>query len=174
MNIYALFPLIATIAYIPLLVTTIGTRPWLRKHKLFTLFLISAIAWSLSSFFLRGNFFPELNFFFLQLVLITLSWMAVQLHCFTSSFFAPSEGRWLTFAYGSLLAIMILVQMGYMPEGVTAIGDKLYLDYGMGDIFLAIPLLTLVGRNLYVFGKRLKILVFNIYIKYDILLLFFF
>ena len=82
----------------------------------------------------------------------------MQLHCFTSSFFAAGEGRWLPFAYGSLLAVMIMVQLGYMPEGVTVIGDKLYLDYGIGDIFLAVPLLTLVARNLYVFGKRLKIL----------------
>jgi len=158
MNIYAIFPLVATIAYIPLLVTTIGTRPWLRKHKLFTLFLIAAMAWSLTSFFLRSNFFPHLNFFFLQLILITLTWMAVQFHCFTSSFFAPGEGRWLPFAYGSLLAIITMVLLGYIPEGVTASGDKLYLDYGSGVIFVAIPLLTLVARNVYVFGKRLKIL----------------
>ena len=158
MNIYALFPLIATIAYIPLLVTTIGTRPWLRKHKLFTLFLIAAMAWSLTSFFLRSNFFPQLNFFLLQLILITFAWMVVQFHCFTSSFFAPGEGRWLPFAYSSLLASITLVLLGYMPEGITASGDKLYLDYGTGIIFLAIPLLTLAARNVYVFQKRLRVL----------------
>ncbi len=158
MNIYALFPLIATIAYIPLLITTIGTRPWLRKHKLFTLFLIAAMTWSLTSVFLRSNFFPQHNFFLLQLILITLTWMAVQFHCFTSSFFAPGEGRWLPFAYGSMAAIIILVLLGYIPEGVTANGDKLYLDYGKGVIFLAIPLLTLVARNVYVFWKRLRVL----------------
>ena len=158
MNIYALFPLIATIAYIPLLVTTIGTRPWLRKHKLFTLFLIAAMAWSLTSFFLRSNFFPQLNFFLLQLILITFAWMVVQFHCFTSSFFAPGEGRWLPFAYVSLLAIVTMVLLDYIPEGVTASGDKLYLDYGKGVIFLAIPLLALVVRNVYVFRKRLRVL----------------
>ena len=158
MNIYALFPLIATIAYIPLLVTTISSRPWQRKHKLFTLFLIAAMTWSLTSVFLRSNFFPQLNFFLLQVILITLTWMAVQFHCFTSSFFAPGEGRWLPFAYGSLAAIIALVLLGYMPEGVTASGDKLYLDYGKGVIFLAIPLLTLVARNVYLFWKRLRIL----------------
>jgi len=158
MNIYALFPLIATIAYIPLLITTIGTRPWLRKHKLFTLFLIAAMTWSLTSVFLRSNFFPQHNFFLLQLILITLTWMAVQFHCFTSSFFAPGEGRWLPFAYGSLLAIITLVLLGYIPEGVTASGDKLYLDYGKGVIFMAIPLLVLVTRNVYVFRRRLRVL----------------
>ncbi len=158
MNIYALFPLIATIAYIPLLVTTIGSRPWMRKHKLFTLFLIVAMAWSLTSFFLRSNFFPQLNFFLLQLILITFSWMVVQFHCFISSFFAPGERRWLPFAYGSLLAIITLVLLGYIPEGVTTSGGKLYLDYGRGVIFLAIPLLALAARDVYVFRKRLRTL----------------
>ncbi len=158
MNIYALFPLIATIAYIPLLVTTISSRPWQRKHKLFTLFLIAAMAWSLTSVFLRSNFFPQLNFFLLQLILITFACMAVQFHCFTSSFFAPGEGRWLPFAYGSLAVIIALVLLGFIPEGVTASGDKLYLDYGRGVIFIAIPILTLVARNVYVFWRRLRIL----------------
>ena len=40
MNIYALFPLVTTIAYIPLLITTISNRPWQKQHTLFVLFLI--------------------------------------------------------------------------------------------------------------------------------------
>ena len=158
MNIYALFPLIATIAYIPLLATTLSSRPWHKRHTLFILFLIPAMMWSLTDVFLRGNFFPQYNLLLLKALLIILAWMAVQFHCFTSSFFAPGQGRWLPFAYTSLAAIIALVLLGYIGEGVTASGDKLYLDYGKGIVFMAIPLLTLAARNLYVFWKRLKIL----------------
>jgi len=158
MNIYALFPLIATITYIPLLGTTISSRPWQSRHKLFLLFLIAAMSWSLTDVFLRSNLFPQLNYFLLQVILVTFAWTAVQLHCFTSSFFARGQGRWLAFAYASLAAIIALVLLRYIPEGVTVSGDKLYLDYGKGVIFLALPLLTLAGRNLYVFYKRLRIL----------------
>ena len=159
MNIYALFPLVATIVYIPLLVITISSRPWGRQHKLFTLFLIAAMMWSLTDVFLRSNLLPQYNLLLLKALLIMLTWMAVQLHCFISSFFAPGQGRWLPFAYGSLAAIIALVLLGYIGEGVTSVnGGRLYLDYGNGIVFMAIPLLTLAARNVYVFWKRLKTL----------------
>jgi diguanylate cyclase (GGDEF)-like protein len=158
MNVYTLFPLVATIAYIPLLVTTISSRPWQTRHKLFILFLIAAMTWSLTDVFLRSNSFPQYNVLLLKLILITYTWMAVQFYCFLSSFFAPGQGRWLPLAYTSLAAVIVLVLLGYIAEGVTVEGDKIYLDYGRGLIFLALPLLTLAARTTYVFGKMLKIL----------------
>ena len=158
MNIYALFPLVAVIAYIPLLITTISSRPWQSRHKLFILFLVAAMTWSLTDIFLRSNSFPEYNNFLLKLILITYTLTSVQFYCFASSFFAPGEGRWLPLAYASLVIVIVLVLMGYVAEGVTTEGDKLYLDYGRGLIFLVIPLLTLAARMTYVFGKRLRIL----------------
>jgi len=156
MNVYSLFPLIATVAYIPLLATTLSSRPWQRRHTLFTLFLIPAMMWSLIDIFLRSNHFPQYNDLLLKGIVIIFPVMAVQFHLFTSSFFAPGQRRWLPFAYASLAMIIALVALGYVPEGVIADGDKLYLDYGNGIVFVAIPLITLAGRNLYVFHKRLK------------------
>ena len=158
MNIYALFPLVATIVYIPLLVTTIGSRPWQRRHKLFTLFLIAAMMWSLTDYLFRSNFFPQHNFLLFKVIIITFTLMVVQFHCFASSFFAPGQGRWLPFAYASLAMVIVLVVLGYVPEGVSTSGDKLYPEYGRGVIFMAVPLLTLVARNMYLFWKRLRTL----------------
>jgi diguanylate cyclase (GGDEF)-like protein len=159
MNIYALFPLIATAAYIPLLVIAIGSRPWQRQHRLFTLFLVAAMMWSLIDYFLRSNFFPQYNVFFLRVLIVALMWMAVQLHCFMSSFFPPRTGRWLPFAWASLGVVILLAALGYIGRGVTPInGSKLYLDYGPWVIFMAIPLLTLATRNAVIFWKRLKTL----------------
>ena len=158
MNIYALFPLVAIIVYIPLLVTTIGSRPWQRSHKLFTLFLIAAMMWSLADYLFRSNLFPQHNLLLFKAIIIIFPWMAVQFHCFTSSFFSPGQGRWLPFVYASLAVIIALVVLGYIPQGVVASGDKLYPDYGIGVVFIAIPLLTLVARNTYVFWRRLRIL----------------
>jgi diguanylate cyclase (GGDEF)-like protein len=157
MNIYALFPLIAIGAYIPLLVITIGSRPWRRQHRLFSLFLVAAIMWSLIDYFLRSNFFPEYNVFFLRGLLVALMWMTVQLHCFTSSFFPPRAKRWLPFAWASLGVVVVLAALGYLGQGVTPIdGYKLYLNYGPWIVFMAIPMVTLAARNIYVFSKRLK------------------
>ena len=158
MNIYALFPLIATIAYIPLLVTTISSRPWQRRYTLFILFLIPAMMWSLTDIFLRTNSFPQYNLLLFKIIVITYTWMAVQFHCFLSSFYAPGQGRWLPFAYASLAGSITLVVLGYVTAGITTIGDKLYHEYSAGVIFILLTLMTLATRNFYVFRERLKIL----------------
>jgi len=158
MNIYALIPLIATIAYIPLLITTIGSRPWQTRHTLFILFLIPAVIWSLTDIFLRGNFFPQYNLLLFKIIVVLFSVMGVQFHCFLSSFYAPGQSRWLPFAYVCLAGMITLVVLGYVAEGITTTGDKLYHNYGIGVIFVLMSLMTLAARNFYVFRKRLKIL----------------
>jgi len=158
MNIYALFPLIATIAYIPLLVSTVSSRPWRRRHTLFILFLISAMMWSLGDYFFRSDFSPQNRVLLGKIVIIMFVWMAVQFHCFTSSFFTTGQKRWLPFAFTSLVLSIALVMLGYVSGGVEISGDKLYPRYSIGIIFVAVPLLILVGRNFYIFFKRLKIL----------------
>jgi diguanylate cyclase (GGDEF)-like protein len=158
MNIYALFPLIATVAYIPLLAIVIGTRPWRKVHTLFTLFVIPAMMWSLSDYFFRSNLFPQYTLILWRITLMTIPLMAVQLYCFMSSFFPPRTGRWLPFAYSSLVVIIILTALGYIGESVTVVDGRFYPDYGMGIFILAVPLMVLGGRSIYVFWKRLKIL----------------
>ncbi len=156
MNIYALFPLIATIAYIPLLLTTASSRPWQRRHTLFILFLATAMLWSLLDYFFRGNIFPQHSIIVWKATLISIPLMVVQFHCFTSSFFPRRQGRWLPFAYGSLVILVILIVFGYIGEDVIVEGNKFYPKYGIGIIFLATPLLTIAARNLYVFWKMLR------------------
>ncbi len=158
MSIYVLLPLIATVAYIPLLVMTIGSHPWQRRHSLFILFLVPAMIFGSIDFFLRGNLFPQYSSLLLKLLLITYTLVGVQLYCFISSFFAPGQGRLLPVAYATLAATIALVLLGYIPGGLTFGGDRLYLNYGTGIIFATIPLLALVGRSLYLFGKRLRVL----------------
>lgn len=158
MNIYAFFPLIATIAYIPLLVSTVRSRPWQRQHKLFTVFLTAAMMWSLTDYFFRGNFFPQHNFLLFKIIVIVFTLVVVQFQCFASSFYPLGRGRWLPVAYGSLAFVITLVILGYVPQGVIASGDKLYPVYGEGWVFIAIPLVTLLVRTVYVLWKRLGIL----------------
>jgi len=158
MNIYTLFPLVAIIAYIPLLINTAGSRPWQRQHKLFFLFLSAALLWSLSVLLWRSDFFQQHNLILGKLVLIMFTWMVVQFHSFVSSFFSPGQGRWLPFAYASLVVIIPLVMLGYVHEDIVVSGNKLYPVYSAGILFIAIPLLTLLARNVYVFWKRLRVL----------------
>ncbi len=156
MNIYAFIPLVATIAYIPLLVSTVSARPWNRQHKLFLLFLISACLWSMVDIIFRSNFFPQYSKLMVQIIIFLFAAAAVQFHCFSSSFFPEGKGRWLPFAYGSLFLIAIPIFLGYIPKDVGIIGDKVYPDYGYGIALVALPLLVLLARNVWVLVPRLK------------------
>jgi diguanylate cyclase (GGDEF)-like protein/putative nucleotidyltransferase with HDIG domain len=158
MNIYVLLSLLATIAYIPLLVMTITSRPWQRRHVLFILILVPAMLFGVTDILLHGNFLPQYNLLLLKILFIIYAWLATQFYFFISSFFAPGEGRWLPVAYASLAVVLAMVLLGYTPQGVTLSDGKLYLDYGMGVFFLIIPLLILAGRSLYLFRRRLRTL----------------
>ena len=156
MNIYSAVPLIATLAYIPLLVTTVCARQWSARHRLFLIFLISAMTWSLSDFIFRSMYFPAYNRLIIAFVLVSCFWMIVQLHCFTSSFFPAGRSRWLPFAYSALGLNIILAFLGYLPGEVITTGTTVYADYGVGIYSLAVPMLVLFIRNLYIFMPRLK------------------
>jgi diguanylate cyclase (GGDEF)-like protein/putative nucleotidyltransferase with HDIG domain len=158
MNVYALFPFIATIAYIPLLLTTVTSRPWHGRHKRFILFLISAMLWSITDIFLRSNYFPQYSYLLLQLIIITFVLTVVQFHVFVTSFYSPGQRGWFPLAYGTLAGTIILVILRVFPNGVIANGDKLYLDYGRIVFFIGVPILILTVRGVHILRKRLKTL----------------
>jgi diguanylate cyclase (GGDEF)-like protein len=156
MHIYAFIPLIATIAYIPLLVTTAVARPWKPEHKLFLLFLVSAVLWSLTDFIFRGDFFPQINQVLIPIIVICAFLMGIQFHCFVSSFFPANKGRWLIFAYTSLAINIILAAAGWIPNKIGSVNGILYPHYGYSTIFLGVPLLILLARDLFVLLPRLR------------------
>ena len=158
MNIYALFPLVAMIAYVPLLINTLSSRPWQRQHKLFAFFLIAAFLWSLSALLWRSDFFQQYNLILGKLVLIMFFYMVVQFHWFVSSFYPPGQGRWLPFACASLVVIIPLVMRGFVHEEIIISDSKLTPLYSAGIAFVIVPFLALLGRSVYVFWKRLKVL----------------
>lgn len=156
MNIYAFIPLVATIAYVPLLLTTIMARPWRRQHKLFLLLLIAASFWSLVDYIFRSNLFPGAADLLIRVIICLFSWMAIQFHFFSSSFFPADKSRWLPLAYGSLALNIVLAALKLMPQGLVQEGDVLLPQYGWATFVIATPLVMLVARNVYIFWPRLK------------------
>ncbi len=151
MNIYALIPLIATVAYVPLLITTLSARPWRQQHRLFLYFLIAACSWSLLDIFFRIDLFPGFRVHFVQILIFLFYLVAIQFHAFMSSYYPENEARWLPFAYGSLIVVIVPVALGYLPQSVVVEGGKLMPNYGPWVGLIAIPLVVLVARNLFIF-----------------------
>jgi diguanylate cyclase (GGDEF)-like protein len=156
MCIYAFIPFVATLAYIPLLIVTARTRPWRKEHTLFLLFLIVAVLWSLADYIFRSNFFQESNEAVLRIVLILGFFMALQFHTFASYFYPKDKSRWLLFGYGCLFLNIILASLGIIPLEFGMRGEWLVPNYGWSVLFMVVPLLALLGRNLSVFIPRLK------------------
>ena len=156
MSIYVFIPLVATIAYIPLLLSTIWARPWRRQHRLFFIFQVAAFLYSLVDVIFRSNIVPQYSYILVQIIIFMFAWMAIQFHCFTSFFFPADRGRWLPFAFGSLVLVAIPIVLGKLPNIVVFIDNRFYIEYGLYILFLAIPLLILLARNLFIFIPRLK------------------
>ncbi len=156
MNAHLIAQIIAICAYIALFITTAASRPWQKRNTLFLLFITAAILWSSFDIVLRVDFNPQNRFLFFQCIIASFILMAVQFHLFTSSFYPKGVGRWLPFAYGSLIAIIVCMVLGWLPESVSEVNGYPVVNYGKGIIIVIVPLLVLVSRNLYVLIRMLK------------------
>ncbi len=156
MNPYAIAPLVATIAYLPLLFTTAITKPWRKRHTYFVIFLFSAMAWSFVDFIWRGYSNAQNAVLLSKIIMILFTLTAVQSHVFVSSFYPPQKSRWLLFAYGSLAITIGLVLAGFIPDSVKFDNGEIFYNYGPWILVVVALLLTLVVRNLYIFINMLK------------------
>jgi len=157
MNVNVLIPLIATIAYIPLFVILLSSRPWKRKQKFFLLFLIAAVFWSLSTFLSRSDLLIHNKLLEVQIVICVVFWMLVQLHYFISSFYR-SERIKIPLAYIFPIAAIVLAALGYIPRGIEVTASSISVDYGPWIIAIVIPFLFTVGaKDVYSLLRKHKI-----------------
>jgi hypothetical protein len=146
MNIYSFIPLIAAVAYLPLLVTTLGARPWRPQHRLFTLFLLASILWSSTEYVFRSNFFPLFNQnplfnqWLFKVVVLLFVWTTLQFHCLLLHSFPRVRGA------GYLWPISIGIERSY---GCPRLSAKTYLpsmgpasQYSIAILNVIIPLDT--------------------------------
>jgi len=90
----------------------------------------------------RSNLFPGSAQFLFRIAFVVFSIMVVQFHCFTSSFFPQGQGRWLPFAYITLLAISVYVMLGYVTGDVYIEADMFELPTKL-ELFLLLCLFYL-------------------------------
>lgn len=156
MNVYTIAPLIAVLAYIPLIITVAISRPWNKRNTQFILFIVAAMVWSSVDILLRSDYFPQHKFLLFKLIVLTYAIMAVQFHAFTTSFFTKGYNRWLPYSYSIIGVVLLLVLFGVIPEGVENSNNITLIHYGKGIYIVLGLMMVLVGRNYYVFSKMLK------------------
>jgi len=158
MGIHSIVPLFAAVFYISLFAVIIANRVWQRQHKLLVLYLIAAMLWSLSTFFLRGDFFDDYKLLLFRIVLFTSLWWIVQLYHFSWSFLRQS-GRWGPwFGYIALGVFGVLEVLGYIPASVTFDNGVVDPDYGWWFLLYFGPIAIIVLLIVSSLYKRLRIL----------------
>ncbi len=156
MNTQSLIPLVATIAYIPLFVILLANRPWQSKQKLFFLFLIPAILWSLSDFAGRSDWFMQHNPFLVKMVLCAGIWLAIQYRYLLQSFYKSQVAK-MPFAYIILAATIALAALGYIPRGIIVTSGGINIDYGYWLFLMAGILLIITGKDIYHLIRKLQV-----------------
>jgi len=154
MNIIILLPLLAAIAYIPLVVITAYTRPWLKQHLFFIMFLISGMLWSAFSFLLRSNLFPDEKLLIFRLDILALLLMITQFYSFVR-YYSYRDLGWGTYlSYASLIAVGIGSLLGIMPESLSAINGTVAPVLGIWFIpIVVVPLILAISLLLLLFKK---------------------
>jgi len=154
MNVHALIPLAAAVAYVPLFIILIFNRPWQRQHKLLFWYLIAAILWSFTDFVSRGDFLTGYRLILVKLVLALAIWMAVQF-LFIVRYFSKAQFFRPSLTYLLLGAVVVLEVFNYVPQGIQISANGIHVQYGLWYIGLALILVFLVSGDLYFLFRRL-------------------
>ena len=156
MNGPTLITLIATIAYIPLIIILLTNRPWNRKQRFFFLFLISAFLWSFTAIFFRSDFFMLHKLLIAKITLCVGIWMGVQYHYFLRSFHDP-RGIKIALAYILLASAITLAALGYMPQSMDVTASGIHTSYGIGFFIVLFPTIALCSRDMYLLMRRHRV-----------------
>jgi len=156
MNTESLIPLVATISYIPLFVILLTNRPWQRQQRLFFLFLIPAMFWSLSDTVGRSDFFMQDKLLLVKIVLCAGIWMAIQYRYLLQSFY-KSEVAKIPFVYIVLAASIALAALGYIPRDIAVTTSGIDVDYGAWLLVVSAILLIITGKDVYHLIRKLKV-----------------
>ncbi|MFC1910326.1 hypothetical protein ACFLXC_03400 [Chloroflexota bacterium] len=128
------------------------------RHKLFIVFLVMAMVWSIADYIFHSTFLPQYDVFLLKAIIILFTATIVHFYLFASHYFQDGKGRWIPFAYFAIVLVTGMVSSGQIPKEFVIDGAQLYPRYGESVFFLAIPLLILIARSVFILWQRLKIL----------------
>jgi diguanylate cyclase (GGDEF)-like protein len=156
MNIQSLIPLIAAIAYIPLLVVLYANRPWQRQKQVFALFLVAAMMWSFADSLFRSDFLADGKTVIAMVILCIVAFCATELHYFLRTYYETKKPG-IPVAY-IIMALSFIWIILFVPERVTV--DKGVAPvYGIWVYPLLASYIVLIGRDVYILIKKVRTLV---------------
>ncbi len=157
MGLQEIIPLLAAIAYMPLLIILLFNRPWRKQNTLFALYLTAAMTWGLSTLLLRSETLLEHKLVLFRINIFCFVWVTVQYYYFLRFYLHQSGGGIMRFGYAMLALIAIAAILGYLPEDVTFQAGVVSPSSGWWIILVAIPLSVILATILYLLIRRLRV-----------------
>jgi hypothetical protein len=140
-----LIPLIAAVAYVPLLTILVVSRPWQQRHRLFLLFLIPAVLWSLITFLSLQGWLTQNRQFDVSIVVCVAMLTLIPFHYLVRSFYQSERVR-IPLAYLFLVATVVLVAATPVRRTLGPFVDESgSVFYGYGTIAIYVLFLCTVG-----------------------------
>jgi len=153
MNIGTLVSLLATIAYIPLLILLFVNRPWQRRQRLFAAFLAGMMIWSLGTFLFRSDFFMDDKLLLAKVTLMLLAISIMPLHYFLRTYYENSKPSFPTaIIFAAITVVLILL---FIPEGVIFENGAIPV-YGFWLYPVMLFNLLLLGRDVLLLVRKLS------------------
>ncbi len=130
MNSYSVVQFAALVIYVVLAVIILRDMRT-RVRRLFFVYLLGAMGWSLSSFMVHMNFFPSHFAGWGALLPVTGLWAVVAYYHFICAFVGLRGGKWVAFGYSFLAALAVVAALGYVPQSLEYLGEgKAAIEYG--------------------------------------------
>jgi len=158
MNSYSLVPLIALIIYFSLITMLIRDMRT-RMRKLFLVYLIASAIWSLSSFMIFLNPFPEVSLLWKKLLPVSGLWSVVAYYHFICAFTQRGANRWTGVGYAFVVGLAVLASLGYIPRRFELLdGGGLSIDYGPWLYLMSIGGAWFTGLSVFYLVQRYRVL----------------
>ncbi len=156
MNIHSLLPLLAAIAYIPLVIFTATSRPWQKHHIIFVIFLLSGMLWSLATFFMRSDYFPEHKLFLFQITTCAYFLFIVHFYFFIKYYLHKKSGTGVYIGYILLSTVVAISILGYLPESLTIEEGIVSPTIGIWFYPIMLALYGLAFHAIFILVKRFR------------------
>ncbi len=136
MNIYTVILLLSLFIYSTLLAAMLRDRR-MRMRRLFSVYLIVAAVWSLSTLMLFNDFLGW-TYLWASLVALNGACLMIAYYHFLCAFTHKAGGLAVKLGYGSVAFVLIpLAALGYIPESVSVSNGTLDINYGASQYLLA-------------------------------------
>jgi diguanylate cyclase (GGDEF)-like protein len=157
MNVHSIIPLLAGIAFIPLLIILIANRPWYKQHILFASYLVPATLWSVADFLLRSNYLMEYKVLLFRIVICIFILMVVQFYFFIRYYFFRSGGIGVIFGYVLTAVCITGAALDLYPGGLLFEGGKITPSLGWWLPVISTAPFVLMALMVYFLSRKLII-----------------